>query len=245
MWRLFGNVAEANRGKARSERTEGIVSGRWNQRRLALLYASGYDRPVRSVVRGLVLISVVAGMTAFLAASSLGAGQVATNATVFEAFTPSGAPAIPVWSKAGYCWTGSLTINRSDAWRCFVGNYIYDPCFSSPHDSGVVICPDRQLNSGISIRLTRALPQQYADPGAPSMSNQPWNVQLASGRHCVLSSGASNVIHGVRLNYFCGRTVHFGLWGFPNRRTEPWTIRIAPFTATSLHRRRAIRHAWM
>lgn len=200
---------------------------------------------MRSVVRALVAATVAVGIAGFTAAPAPSAGQIATRATVFDAFTPNGVPAIPVWSKTGYCWTGSLTINRSDAWRCSVGNYIYDPCFSSPHASGVVICPDRRLNSGISIRLTRALPRQYADPGAASLSDQPWDIELANGRHCVLTSGASNVIHGLRLNYFCGPTVHFGLWGFPNRRAQPWTIRVAPFTATSLHQRRAIHDAWM
>jgi hypothetical protein len=101
------------------------------------------------------------------------------------------------------------------------------------------------VNGGIRIRLTRALPRRFADPGAPSLRDQPWNIELASGRHCAFSSGASNLIHGIRLNYFCARPAHFGLWGFPNRRAEPWTIWSAAFTATSLQQRRAIRHAWM
>jgi hypothetical protein len=49
----------------------------------------------------------------------------------------------------------------------------------------------------------------------------------------------------VRLNYFCENGGNNGLWGYPDRRSEPWTILIAPFTARSLHERRAIRHAWM
>jgi hypothetical protein len=48
-----------------------------------------------------------------------------------------------------------------------------------------------------------------------------------------------------RLNYFCGAGSHDGLWEYPNRRSEPWTILIAPFTATSLHQRRAVRRVWM
>jgi hypothetical protein len=183
--------------------------------------------------------------TLIVAVPAPAAGQRTTKATIFRAFTPDGVPTIPAQSRSGYCFTGSLTINRRDAWRCFVGNYIYDPCFSSPNASGVVICPNLQVNGGISIRLTRTLPRQYADPGAPSLRNQPWNIQLASGRHCAFASGASNVIHGLRLNYFCGSTVHFGLWGFPNRRAQPWTILTAPFTATSVHQRRTIRHVWM
>ena len=35
------------------------------------------------------------------------------------------------------------------------------------------------------------------------------------------------------------------LWGLPDRQVEPWTIYWAPMDATSLHKRVAIRHAWM
>jgi hypothetical protein len=199
---------------------------------------------VRIVARGFVASLMIPGLALIVVAPASAAGQM-TKATVFRAFSPDGAPTIPVRSRSGYCFTGSLTINRRDAWRCFVGNYIYDPCFSSPNASGVVICPNLQVNGGISIQLTKALPRQYADVGAPSLRDQPWNIELTSGRHCAFASGASNVIQGVRLNYFCGSTVHFGLWGFPNRRTQPWTILTAAFSANSLHQRRAIRHAWM
>jgi hypothetical protein len=51
--------------------------------------------------------------------------------TIFHPFKADGAPTIHVRSRSGYCYTGSLTIARSDAWRCFVGNYLYDPCFSA------------------------------------------------------------------------------------------------------------------
>ena len=200
---------------------------------------------MRNAVRGLVAAAAIATITAITPAQSPAAGRITTKATVFRAFTPDGAPAIPVRSRRGYCYTGSLTVNRRDAWRCFVGNFIYDPCFSSANAPGVVICPNVQVSGGIRIRLTKAIPRRFADRGAPSLRNQPWNIQLSNGRHCAFSSGASNVVHGVRLNYFCGSGVNFGLWGFPDRRTQPWTIRSAPFTATSLHQRRPIRHAWM
>ena len=138
-----------------------------------------------------------------------------------------------------------MTINRRDGWRCFVGRFIYDPCFSAAKAQGVVVCPNLQVNGGIKIRLTRALPQRFGNRGSPSLANQPWNIELASGRHCAFSSGATNVIRGVRLNYFCGAGTHTGLWGFPNRRVQPWTIWSAPFTARRLSQRAVIRRAWM
>lgn len=168
-----------------------------------------------------------------------------TQATVFRAFTATGAPTIGVRSKSGYCWTGSLTTTRRDAWRCLVGNYIYDPCFSSASAHGVVVCPGLQMNSGVEIWLTRGLPRPYANHGTPSVRQRPWNIELATGKHYAFSSGASNLIHGVRLNYFTGAGSTYGLWGYPNRQTEPWTIWGGPFTATSLHERLRIRHVWM
>jgi hypothetical protein len=61
----------------------------------------------------------------------------------------------------------------------------------------------------------------------------------------VFASGATAVVHGVRLNYFCGARCNYGLWGYPRRRFQPWTILIGPFNAKVLHARRAIRHVWM
>ncbi len=168
-----------------------------------------------------------------------------TTATIFHAFSSNGAPTIPTRSRSGHCYTGSLTINRNDAWRCFVGNGLYDPCFSSVHAPGIVVCPDRRLTGGIKIHLTRGLPLRFADPGKPSLGNQPWDIELMNGQHFAFSSGATNVVRGVRLNYFCGASCNYGLWGYPTRRTQPWTILIGPLTAKTLHRRRAIRHVWM
>ncbi len=192
--------------------------------------------------RGLAVLGIVA-IPLMLPAPA--AARPRTIATVFHAFTSNGKPSIATRSKSGYCFTGSLTINRNDAWRCIVGNSLYDPCFSSAQAPGVVICPDRQVTRGTEIHLTRPLPRASADPGQPSLRNQPWDIELFSGRHFQFSSGASNVVHGLRLNYFCGSSCTYGLWGFPRRRTQPWTILVGPFTAKTLHQRRAIRHVWM
>lgn len=197
---------------------------------------------MRSLARGLLAIAL---LVVIGASSAPAAARITTQATIFRPFNGSGAPSIRVQSRSGYCFTGSVAANRSDAWRCFIGNLIYDPCFSSARVPGVVICPNRQVIGGIRIRLTRSLPRRFANRRPPSLANQPWNIQLADGRHCVYSSGATNVIQGVRLNYFCPAGTRYGLWGVPNRRVQPWTIRSAPFTARRLGRRRLIRHVWM
>lgn len=190
-----------------------------------------------------LILAVV--LAATLAVPAGAAASTRTTVTIFRAFTSTGAPRIHTRWKSGYCYTGSLSAGRDDAWRCFVGNYIYDPCFSSAVARGVVVCPNLQVNGGIEIRLTRRLPQGMANPAPPSLHEQPWNIELTSGRHCAFSSGASNVAQGRRLNYFCGMNNPNGLWGYPDRRSEPWRILIGPFTATSLSQQRAIREVWM
>jgi hypothetical protein len=207
------------------------------------LASRGTIAVVSNPVRRLALVVVAAAVVMALPAA--GGAHTTTTATIFQAFRANGTPTLHTRSRSGQCFTGSLTINRDDAWRCFVGNFLFDPCFSSALAPGRVVCPNSKLTGGIEIRLTKALPRSMGDHARPSLHDQPWNIQLTDGRHCLFSSGASNVVDGVRLNYFCDSSGAFGLWGFPTRKSEPWTILGAGSTAKHLHARRAIRRAWM
>jgi hypothetical protein len=167
-----------------------------------------------------------------------------TVATVYEAFSYHGVPEPAVTNASGSCFTSSNVTRRDDAWRCTVGNTLYDPCFSSSLAFGIVVCPIPWQGSGTEIHLTKPLPKSSSHT-IPSLSLQPWAVETVSGTFCLLSSGASSVVHGQRLNYFCGKNAKQGLWGFPSRKTQPWTIRIAPLQAKTLKHRVALLHAWM
>lgn len=166
-----------------------------------------------------------------------------THASIFYAFTATGKPTLPVKQVFGYCWTGSLATRRADAWRCFVGNDIYDPCFASSVAPGIVVCPTAELNRAIEIRLTRPLPYDYADRGRPSLESAPWDIETVNGNYCFVITGATNIVDKQPLRYECSDNV--GLWGAPAQNTKPWTILWAPFNATSLHQRIGIRHVWM
>ena len=184
---------------------------------------------------------------AFAAISSSAAlAATHTTATVYSAFSYHGVVVPHVQTvSSGSCWTNSAVTERDDAWRCFVGNYIYDPCFSSEFAYGVVVCPTPWNDAGIEIQLTKPLPKPFSHL-APSLRMQPWAIQTASGADCVLSSGAGpRPIHGRHLNYFCGANSKVGLWGFPDRTAQPWTIFSAAQNATVLSHRVAIRRAWM
>ena len=185
-------------------------------------------------------------MVAFASISSSAAVAAGhTTATVYSAFSYHGVIVPHVQVVSGYCSENSAVTERDDAWRCLVGNDIYDPCFSSEFAFGVVVCPTPWNDSGVEIQLTKPLPKALSHL-APSLRMQPWAIQTASGADCVLSSVAGpRPIHGRHLNYFCGTTFMVGLWGFPDRRSQPWTIFSAPQNATVLSHRVTIRRAWM
>jgi hypothetical protein len=197
---------------------------------------------VFSLVRRLLTLLTVAAITFGLPVCAN--AHSATSETIFQAFTSDGTPTLHTESKSGYCWTGSLTADRDDAWRCFVSNGIYDPCFSSAQAPGVVVCPNAWLSGAVEIQLTKGLPRRYADNRPPSTHAQPWNVELTNRQHCTFASGATTVVEGQRLNYFCTGGLNYELWGYPIHLSEPWTIRIAPGNTKTLHGRRAILRVW-
>lgn len=197
---------------------------------------------MRTVARGLIAIALLVVIGASPAPAAAG---IRTQARIFRPFNAAGRATLRVQSRSGYCFTGSLAINRRNAWRCLVGNFLYDPCFSAAWVRGVVICPNLRLNGGVRIRLTRALPRRFARRGAPSLARRPWAIQLVNGTHCVYEAGSTNVFRRVRLNYVCGGSNPRYLWGGPNRRVQPWLIRSAPFMPSNLSRHRLIRRAWM
>ena len=198
---------------------------------------------MRSRVGALVAVVVVA-CAAIWVSGALAATR--TTVSIYEAFTPGGVIVPHVRVKSGSCWENSIVIERDDAWRCCICNDIYDPCFSSKLASGVVVCTEAPWSdTGIEIRLTKPLPKPFSHT-APSIKLEPWAIQTASGQDCILSSGMGPApIHGRGLNYYCSPHFKVGLWGFPDRTTQPWTIFIAPVNAARLTQRVAIRHVWM
>ena len=195
-------------------------------------------------------ISLVGGIAVLVMLTCLrgsaNAGTTGTSAGAYQAFTPRGVVALQVRSRSGYCWEGSITTPRRDAWRCLVGNRIYDPCLSSARRAGIVVCPDAPwLRTGAEIRLTKRLPKAYGNHRTASTRLEPWGLELYGGRRCVFASGTTEVVQGQRLNYFCGASSREGLWGRPDRAIEPWTILTAPLDAKELTKRAQIRRAWM
>jgi hypothetical protein len=151
--------------------------------------------------------------------------RTGTSIHLYSPFAAAG-PAAGVHiarSAAGSCWTSSLADPRSDAWRCLVGNYIHDPCFSNEiNPTDYVLCP--QYTPGdrlLRINLTKTLPRSSNTSGDPTRY-PPWAVQTTGGKWCTILTGATGLIAGMRINYGCAGRGY--LLGNPRRQTAIWTI---------------------
>jgi hypothetical protein len=158
--------------------------------------------------------------------SAAGATAQTTRVTTYRPFT-DGKPTpgfVVARAAKGSCFSGSLADPRSDAWRCFIGNAIQDPCFSDVRARSWVACPVDGTPFGkriVRLSLTNPLPKGLANRGAPGQSN-PWAVKLAGGTVCTFLTGATFAYHGKRVNYGCTPTIF--LAGSPNRSKPTWTI---------------------
>lgn len=131
-----------------------------------------------------------------LCAASAAAPSAAITATQVITYTPGPPTGEP---QAGSCWTNSLAVWRADAWRCFVGNSIYDPCFAADGD---VICGASPVTTTVSfaLELTEPLPA----PSVPDdTSGHAWLVELPDGTVCEFATGATGGVDGERINYLC------------------------------------------
>ena len=146
--------------------------------------------------------------------------SMTTRVVHVKPFLPSGglAPGYMVASSAkGHCWTNSIASNRPDAFRCVVGNEIYDPCFKNPAGTKVA-CIYGSSSEVAIIRLTSKLPKAMSG-GTPHA----FLVQLANGTRCEFETGATFVADGRRANFSC--TDKSWLFGHADTSTQPWRIR--------------------
>jgi hypothetical protein len=113
-------------------------------------------------------------------------------------------PVIPSKTVSGSCWTRSIAApTRADAYRCMVGNSIYDPCFV-PKRRSVAVCDVNPAANGrgFALRLTKPLPNEPVFTGRA----QPWLVQLADGEVCVPLTGTHEAIRGETILYECSES---------------------------------------
>jgi hypothetical protein len=144
---------------------------------------------------------VVCALVLLLACTGADARASATRHTVttvhlYAPFNGGGIAAdISVARTAsGYCWTTSGSDVREDAFRCFVANFIYDPCFANQTSfASYVLCPlYTPLSKVLRINLTRKLP---LNAGISSPTRYPpWAVRTTSGKWCTILTGATGQV---------------------------------------------------
>jgi hypothetical protein len=149
-------------------------------------------------------------------------------------FTPQGqlSPQFRVGARGrGYCWESSLASTDRNAYRCFQGNLIHDPCFAASRHAAMVVCFLDPWHSVTVLRLTRSLPRTGPPlKGAPL----PWTIVTSDGRRCVFMTGATALVGGERVNYGC--TDGSYLIGNPDSHAALWTIRSdRHLTLTQMH----------
>lgn len=146
----------------------------------------------------LALVLVILGV---LVAQAATAEPPLKQATSIIKFVPSETVKT---TKEGNCWTSSIAVPRQDAWRCMVGNEIFDPCFAS--SSGKVLCDPNPAKgeSGFSLKLTEPLPQpDNPAEGGRGETKGGWLVELVDGTLCRPSTGASGTVGGKTARYYC------------------------------------------
>ncbi len=108
----------------------------------------------------------------------------------------------PTRQVRGECWTSSNVVTRPNAWRCMVGNQIYDPCFSFNQTAPWVACDVNPLTDGtgvgIRVVLTSPLPDPYEDDTLYA-----WYVEMADGAKCYAQGRDAFEIEGEWVNYAC------------------------------------------
>lgn len=106
--------------------------------------------------------------------------------------------------SAESCGAGSDAVGN--AYRCFGGHGVYDPCWKDASDPIVpaVICRFQPWSKSV-IRLTLdqgGLPAFFA-AGEPIATYPPWGVELSGGSRCVAAQGAHDSFSGHVVNYYC------------------------------------------
>lgn len=158
------------------------------------------------------------GMSAALA----GGATASTKIEHYRLFTPAGKEigTAPARILSGSCFAGSIGLPRPDAWRCFVGNEILDPCLEPPKGP-VTLLVCATATSHVRLRLTKPLPRSMANHAEHTFFA--WRLKLGNGDTCQRFTGtAAGSIQGNGLVYGC---TSGGTTTQPTRASSGWTVR--------------------
>lgn len=186
--------------------------------------------PLKSMHDPLYYAAIAAFIINPLSAPRAAATTRALPSTQIIRYQPTFNPNLP--QKKGYCWTDSIASTRADAFRCMVGNSIFDPCFKVPGRAQVICDVDPlKPHSGFNLQLTQPLPPHTTTPSATAV--QPWLVFLKDGTSCAPATGTLPFVGQQTMRYYCtwptsiksSATLIRGLFGIDSQ-TMPWTATV-------------------
>jgi hypothetical protein len=108
-----------------------------------------------------------------------------------------------VYGGVATCEPGSDSVGN--AYRCFAGNLIHDPCWTDAASSvPSVLCQYRPWEStAVRLTLRESGLAPFYEPSAPVGRYEPWAVQLSTGERCVAAQGAHDSFRGRVVDYGC------------------------------------------
>lgn len=136
-----------------------------------------------------------------------------TNPTEQQVFAPFDAAGTPLVDAAAAgsaeCFATSIAVPLAGVYRCLAGNRILDPCFvpAEPAQPTAVTCFADPWTPGQRMTLQGVLPTFTPVPSA----GNPWAVQLADGKRCIIRTGTVPEVDGVDLLYSCDGGAAAGL----------------------------------
>jgi hypothetical protein len=151
-----------------------------------------------------ITIASLLMLVSALAACGAPTANPATRQVRISPVTASGTPAggfrVAATAVNAMCEPGSEAIGQ--AYRCFAGNAIYDPCWAEKAATPAVVClPYPWSRSEVILRLRASL-GAVPGQGGPGLG-EPWGVELAGGQRCLLAQGAHTEFAGRVIDYYC------------------------------------------
>jgi len=125
--------------------------------------------------------------------------------------------------KHAQCNFGSEA--TGDAYRCFAGNFVLDPCWVTNVKSSVDCATSPWSRKVARLHVTKGYDNTGFDQRHPF---DPWAVKLVTGKRCVWLQGATGAVHGKRISYSCGGRNY--LIGNVHKHPQPWRIQTARST---------------
>jgi hypothetical protein len=111
--------------------------------------------------------------------------------------------------REGACWAVSIAAPRAGAWRCTIGNAVYDPCFNVANKSKRLVCEADPVRgrAGFILKMAGPPPAEAPTPDL-RVAAHPWVFTLENGLACYAMTGTVAMTKtGQPAPWSCVRTI--------------------------------------